>query len=228
MFFNFKKSIPEISKNQIRHKYDKKYDLWYYSIVDVIALAVNTKDARNYWKVLKNRLNKQEKKELVTKCNQLKLPSKDGKSYLTDTFASEDILEFIDIIAPKEHSKFQNFFEEVEGKKHILTLSNETHNFEENEEVAELMIDSWQNEKYFFVEFMIAGLSVLDLKICFSDNTLYITGKRGNQNLNQDYFKQELFWGSFSKDLKLPFKINLDKFDATEYKGMITLKFKKE
>jgi len=39
--------------------------------------------ARNYWKVLKNRLNR-EGSESVTKCNRLKLEAADGKRYLTD------------------------------------------------------------------------------------------------------------------------------------------------
>jgi len=39
--------------------------------------------ARNYWKVLKNKLAK-EGNESVTKCNRLKLQAADGKKYLTD------------------------------------------------------------------------------------------------------------------------------------------------
>jgi len=39
--------------------------------------------ARNYWKVLKNRLNK-EGSESVTKCNRLKLVVEDGKMRITD------------------------------------------------------------------------------------------------------------------------------------------------
>lgn len=53
--------------------------------VDIIAALIQQPDyqaARNYWKVLKNRLKK-EGSESVTKCNQLKLPSADGKKYLS-------------------------------------------------------------------------------------------------------------------------------------------------
>ena len=44
--------------------------------------------ARNYWKVLKYRLNK-EGNETVTKCNALKLRAADGKSYKTDVVDTE-------------------------------------------------------------------------------------------------------------------------------------------
>lgn len=52
----------------------EKEEKWYFSVIDIIAVLISRKDfqvARNYWKVLKNRLNK-EGNETVTKCNQLK------------------------------------------------------------------------------------------------------------------------------------------------------------
>jgi DNA-damage-inducible protein D len=46
--------------------------------------------ARNYWKVLKNRLNK-EGSETVTKCNRLKMVAEDGKMRITDTADPETL-----------------------------------------------------------------------------------------------------------------------------------------
>ena len=43
----------------------------------------DARHASNYWKVLKNRLAR-EGCELVTNCNQLKMPGSDGKLYKTD------------------------------------------------------------------------------------------------------------------------------------------------
>jgi DNA-damage-inducible protein D len=57
--------------------------------------------ARNYWKVLKNRLNK-EGSESVTKCNRLKMEAADGKKYLTDVADPETLLRFIQSVpSPK-------------------------------------------------------------------------------------------------------------------------------
>ena len=47
---------------------------WYFSVVDVIGVLTDSKDARNYWKVLKSR-----ESQLVTVCTPLKLTSLDGK-----------------------------------------------------------------------------------------------------------------------------------------------------
>jgi hypothetical protein len=66
---------------KLRRLYDEATETWYFSIVDIIQVLTqqpNFQTARNYWKVLKNRLNK-EGSESVTKCNRLKLEAADGK-----------------------------------------------------------------------------------------------------------------------------------------------------
>ena len=69
---------------KIRRLYDEETETWYFSLIDIIQVLTqqpNFQTARNYWKVLKNRLNK-ECSESVTKCNRLKLEAADGKKYL--------------------------------------------------------------------------------------------------------------------------------------------------
>jgi len=71
---------------QIRRVYDEDAEIWWFSVIDIVQVLTQQADykaARNYWKVLKNRLGK-EGSQLVTDCNQLKLPAADGKKYLTD------------------------------------------------------------------------------------------------------------------------------------------------
>ncbi|MCG6553349.1 MAG: hypothetical protein L7F77_13570 [Candidatus Magnetominusculus sp. LBB02] len=82
---------------QIRRHYDEQTETWYFSVVDIIQVLIQRPDyqaARNYWKVLKNRLNK-EGSESVTKCNRLKMISADGKRYLTDAADPETLLQSI-------------------------------------------------------------------------------------------------------------------------------------
>jgi len=72
--------------------------------VDIIAVLIQQKDhgrAQSYWTTLKNRL-KEEGSEVVTKCDQLKLPASDGKSYLTDVANPEVLLRIIQSVpSPK-------------------------------------------------------------------------------------------------------------------------------
>jgi hypothetical protein len=68
------KAMAVFENFKIRRIYDEKADTWYFSVVDIIAALIQQPDyqaARNYWKVLKNRLRK-EGSESVTKCNRLK------------------------------------------------------------------------------------------------------------------------------------------------------------
>src|SRR3989344_2522654 len=89
---------------KIRRLYDEETETWYFSVVDIIQVLTQQPDfqsARNYWKVLKNRLNK-EGSESVTTCNQLKLEAADGKKYLTDVANTETILRLIQSVpSPK-------------------------------------------------------------------------------------------------------------------------------
>ena len=89
---------------KIRRVYDEKTEAWFFSVTDVIQALIQQPDphaARNYWKVLKNRWNK-EGSESVTKCNRLKLEAADGKKYLTDVASAEILLRLIQSVpSPK-------------------------------------------------------------------------------------------------------------------------------
>ena len=98
------KSLAFFEGHKIRRHYDEKTGAWYFSVVDILQVLIQQGDyqaARNYWKVLKNRLNK-EGNESVTKCNRLKLQAADGKYYLTDVADPETLLRLIQSVpSPK-------------------------------------------------------------------------------------------------------------------------------
>jgi len=88
----------------IRRTYDEESNTWWFSVVDIVQVLTQQPDyqaARNYWKVLKNRLTK-EGSQSVTECNRLKLPASDGKYYLTDVATAETLLRLVQSIpSPK-------------------------------------------------------------------------------------------------------------------------------
>ena len=84
--------MTDIEKTQyfdgkkVRTVWDEEKQEWFFSIVDVCGVLTDQpthERARNYWKVLKNRLVK-EGSEVVTKCNRLKMVAEDGKTRYTD------------------------------------------------------------------------------------------------------------------------------------------------
>lgn len=99
-----KKQIALFDGQKIRRVWNEKEEKWYFSVVDIVAVLTDQIDfqlARNYWKVLKNRLKK-EGSEVVTKCNRLKMEAEDGKLRETDTADVETIFRLIQSVpSPK-------------------------------------------------------------------------------------------------------------------------------
>jgi hypothetical protein len=99
-----KNDLAVFEGHEIRRVYDEQTETWWFSVVDIIRVLTqqpNYKLAQNYWKVLKHRLNK-EGSQLVTNCNQLKMPAADGKSYLTDVATAGTLLRLVQSVpSPK-------------------------------------------------------------------------------------------------------------------------------
>lgn len=99
-----KDELAIFEEHEIRRVYDEESEAWFFSVIDVVQVLIQQSDyqaARNYWKVLKNRL-KTEGSESVTNCNRLKLMAADGKKYLTDVATVDVLLRLIQSIpSPK-------------------------------------------------------------------------------------------------------------------------------
>ncbi|WP_026662863.1 Bro-N domain-containing protein [Butyrivibrio proteoclasticus] len=104
----------------IRTAWVEEEEEWYFSVVDVVRILTeqpDTNGARNYWKVLKNRI-KEEGNELVTNCNQLKMKAQDGKKRLTDVANAEQLLRIIQSIPSKKAEPFKLWLAQV-GRERI-------------------------------------------------------------------------------------------------------------
>lgn len=103
-------AIQLFEDQKIRVAWDAEREEWYFSIVDVVGVLTEQPDydhARNYWKVLKNRLVK-EGSQLVMACNQLKMRSpKDEKNYATDVADTEQLLRIIQSVPSKKAEPFK-------------------------------------------------------------------------------------------------------------------------
>ena len=97
-------------------------DEWYFSVVDIIGALIDTPDARNYWKVLKHRLLK-EGSEVVTKCNQLKLPAPDGKLRETDCANTKNMFRIIQTIPSPRAETFKMWLSQV-GYERVQEIEN--------------------------------------------------------------------------------------------------------
>lgn len=111
--------IRLFENRRIRSHWDSEQEKWYFSIVDVIAVLTDQTDyqaARNYWKVLKNRLKK-EGNETVTNCNQLKMSAIDGKMRLTDVADTEQLLRLIQSVPSSKAEPFKQWLAKVGSER---------------------------------------------------------------------------------------------------------------
>src|SRR3989339_622182 len=107
---------------QIRRQWDNKQEKWYFSVIDIVEVLTDSPNPRSYWKVLKFRLKK-EGSEVVTKCNQLKLPAPDGKMRPTDTADTETLFRLIQSIPSPKAEPFKRWLAKV-GYERIEELND--------------------------------------------------------------------------------------------------------
>lgn len=217
-------SAITINDEMIRRQYDDQNKKWYFSVVDVVAIVTDSSDPRNYWKVLKSRLNKANP-ELVTKCNQLKMPSSDGKSYLTDTADSEVMLQIISAISKDFVHPFRLFFEKTE-----LIYPHVSGDFLkelENSEELELPVDMYQTPTEIIIESLIAGSQLEDIFISIGYKNILIKGRRTIPQNKENYLYQEIYWGTFSRSISLPSEIQIDLVEASSSHGFLKIRLPK-
>lgn len=107
--------IQLFNDKHVRTVWDDEQEKWYFSVVDVVGILTDQPDtdhARNYWKVLKHRLVK-EGAEPVTNCNQLKMPSADGKMRKTDVADAEQLFRIIQSIPSPKAEPFKRWMAQV-------------------------------------------------------------------------------------------------------------------
>ena len=115
-------SIRFFNDQEVRAAWDYDSNRWLFSVVDVIAVLTDSKNPRNYWKVLKHRLTKAGN-ELVTNCNQLKMVAADGKRYLTDCMPQDELLRLIESVPSKHASAFARWL--ITGENQIDSKSRD-------------------------------------------------------------------------------------------------------
>ena len=110
---------------KIRRLYDDEKEVWYFSVVDIIAALTEQADhqtARKYWNKLKERLKK-EGSEVVTNCHRLKLIAQDGKMRFTDAADVETILRLVQSVPSKKAEPIKLWLAKV-GYERLEEINN--------------------------------------------------------------------------------------------------------
>ncbi|MCR5439115.1 MAG: Bro-N domain-containing protein [Selenomonas sp.] len=123
----------------IRTAWNEEEEEWYFSVVDVVGILVESKDPPAYWRKLKQRLKK-EGNETVTNCHGLKLKAADGKRRLTDVANTEQLLRLIQSIPSKKAEPFKLWLAQVGRERIDETLDPEL--------IADRLVATYERKGY--------------------------------------------------------------------------------
>ena len=105
-------SIILFNQKKVRRYWDENKELWYFSIVDVVAILTKSINPQAYWRKLKERLKK-EGNESVTNCHALKMQAADGKMRFTNVADTEQLLRLIQSIPSPKAEPFKLWLAKV-------------------------------------------------------------------------------------------------------------------
>jgi len=89
---------------------------------------------------------------------------------------------------------------------------------------GQLVVDIYEKDDNLFVKSAIAGVKPKDIDITVEPDLLVVRGKREKGTEEEaHYYRQECFWGKFSRTLVLPCPVKPDKVKANLNNGVLTI-----
>lgn len=114
--------------------------------------------------------------------------------------------------------------------KHIA-IQEENHNASvpETEEEGQLTLDVWNNPKEIIIQTIVGGVRPEDLDVSIMQDHVTIRGKRQREEeiARDNFYYQELYWGTFSRSVALPQEIDIDNTEAALKHGLLTIRLPK-
>lgn len=122
--------------------------------------------------------------------------------------------------------------EEVASEEEVVTPvgQKETAGSIQNEEwmadyEGQLNIDMYQTKDNVILKSTIAGVRPEDIDITVANDMVTVKGARRKEEnvLQEDYFYQECYWGSFSRSVIVPVDIDSEHIEADLKDGILTI-----
>jgi len=122
---------------------------------------------------------------------------------------------------PEEITLIEPKTEELDEKKDWLE--------EADDEEGQLTIDVYQTDANIVIKSTVAGVNPENIDIDINNDMVTVKGKRDKDEIvkTENYFYQELYWGTFSRSVILPVEVDSDKARATIKNGILTIKLPK-
>ncbi len=116
--------------------------------------------------------------------------------------------------------------EEVQEIRRPNIQSGKSSWMEEQAGEGELSVDVYQTPDDIIVRTLVPGVRKEDMDISISRDSITLRGSRREEKTiaDQDYMVQELYWGSFSRTVRLPHEVDIERAEAVENQGVLTIK----
>jgi len=134
---------------------------------------------------------------------------------------------------PKQQLNPSSLYQEEETEMLINETNNPMsgENIPDTEEDGEgqLTIDVYQTDNDIVIKSTIAGVKPEDLDVSINNDMVTIKGERKNEEevLDENYYYQECYWGTFSRSVILPVDVMSDKSEASMKNGILTIRLPK-
>ena len=130
----------------------------------------------------------------------------------------------------------KSFFEKLTGSVHMdeeeselpaeraMSIDGEWSD-EQDEPEGELAVDVFQTPDAIVIKAVTAGVKQPELDVDITRESVTIRGSRkeGQVIQDEDYFFQELYWGTFSRTIVLPEEVDIEESEAFEEHGLLTI-----
>ena len=99
----------------------------------------------------------------------------------------------------------------------------------ETSDEGQLLVDVYQTPEEIVLQSVVSGVRPDDLDVSITQEMVTIRGKRERSHHVSDdnYFYQELYWGSFSRSILLPQEIDVEASEANLKNGLLTIRLPK-
>lgn len=136
---------------------------------------------------------------------------------------------------PAVENSFDSFDDELPIVKNSLqsdsrnrindTVSRPALQSDDSKSSGQLPVDVHQTPSEIIIRAFVAGVRPDELNISISRDMVEIEGTRSEreQISAPDYFSQELFWGSFTRNILLPQEVDVDASSASAKDGLLTI-----
>ena len=148
----------------------------------------------------------------------------------------EKLKKGMEVEEVKEEKKPKKKLKKEPKKEKIKVEKEKPESIKENfsienlgEPEGELTIDVFETDQDIIIQSAIAGVEPENLDITVENDIVTIKGNRGKQLIEetQNYFRQECYWGKFSREVILPVETDNSRAKAIIKNGILTIKIPK-